>query len=76
MTYMTTTKFFIQAAMGSLILSSFAQAQIPERMADENDGTGYIGVTGILMSESSSVMNSTLKHYLGLVCKLSMNSAQ
>ncbi len=51
MTYFTTTKFLLAAAMGSVIWTSAAQAQMPERMADENDGTGYIGVTGLLMSE-------------------------
>lgn len=51
MTYFTTSKFLLAAAFASFLSTSVAQAQMPERMADENDGTGYIGITGILMSE-------------------------
>lgn len=68
MTYLTTAKFLFAATMGGFFLSSLAQAQMPERMADENDGTGYIGVTGILMSEylGSSEEDLSVLPYLSL----------
>ncbi len=42
---------FLGATTGSLIISAPALAQMPERMADDEGGTGFIGVTGVVISE-------------------------
>lgn len=69
MTYFTHfSRFAVAAIIGSLYSINLANAQMPERMVDENDGTGYIGVTGLLMSEylGSSEEDLQVLPYLSL----------
>ncbi len=60
--------FHTTVFIGALGLTGMANAQMPERMADDNKGTGYIGVTGILMSEylGSSEQDFQVLPYLSL----------
>jgi len=44
-------KTILTGAAGCALFSAQAMAQMPEKMADDNDGTGYIGVTGLMASE-------------------------
>lgn len=40
--------------------SSQAKAQMPERMADDNAGTGYVGVSGVIMSDYLGSANESV----------------